>query len=166
MAEFYFYSPLVQEVIDFVNKGQFFEGVIPSKQHYYMIEKDFQKAQLYAFEQNLPHGNLCWSDIKELEMSAVYAKIYNQANYKELSKQLREVSPDFFKTLKTRLSTTYRNILDEVDSDMRGILVNRAINGLTDNLFEKIFQFYKDGGWPCGWKGDYPQGKMIVFSPF
>ena len=33
------------------------------------------------------------------------------------------------------------------------------------SLYEKVFKVYKMGGWPCGWKGEYMKGKMIVYLP-
>lgn len=43
--------------------------------------------------------------------------------------------------------------------------LNRLVNGKTDNFYEKIFEVYKQGGWPCGWKGTYPIGEIIVYVP-
>ena len=42
---------------------------------------------------------------------------------------------------------------------------NRLVNGKVDNFYEKVFKVYKMGGWPCGWKGEYMEGKMIVYLP-
>ncbi|MGL4106952.1 hypothetical protein [Clostridium paraputrificum] len=35
--------------------------------------------------------------------------------------------------------------------------------GKKNNFFEKIFEAYLSGGWPCGWSGDYQKGKLKVF---
>ncbi|MGY0694933.1 hypothetical protein ACW2QC_19560 [Virgibacillus sp. FSP13] len=43
--------------------------------------------------------------------------------------------------------------------------LNRLVNGKTDNFYERVFKVYKEGGWPCGWKGTYPNGEMIAFVP-
>lgn len=35
-----------------------------------------------------------------------------------------------------------------------------------ESLFlEKQWQVYQNGGFPCGWLGEYPQGEIIVYSP-
>ncbi len=41
---------------------------------------------------------------------------------------------------------------------------NRAFNGLTDNFWERLFRLYRQGVWPCGWRGVYPEpGKFIAY---
>lgn len=35
-----------------------------------------------------------------------------------------------------------------------------------DKMFlEKQIEIYKNGGFPCGWKGQFPNGIMVVYSP-
>ena len=35
-----------------------------------------------------------------------------------------------------------------------------------DKMFlEKQIEVYKNGGFPCGWKGEFPDGVMVVYSP-
>jgi hypothetical protein len=29
----------------------------------------------------------------------------------------------------------------------------------------KLWEAYKEGCFPCGWKGDFPNGKLSVFFP-
>jgi hypothetical protein len=41
-------------------------------------------------------------------------------------------------------------------SDFMHCAGNRAINGMTDNFWESLFQVYRLGLWPCGWIGTWP----------
>jgi hypothetical protein len=34
--------------------------------------------------------------------------------------------------------------------------------GQKDGFFTKLMVWYRLGHWPCGWKGDYAEGKLIV----
>ena len=53
--------------------------------------------------------------------------------------------------------------------------LNRLVNGKVDNFYEKVFavynffffffEVYKMGVCFCGWKGEYMNGKMIVYLP-
>jgi hypothetical protein len=52
---------------------------------------------------------------------------------------------------------------DEVSDIMRYCVANRNAP-CPCPLFDLIEQAYMDGGWPCGWKGKYPEGKLAVFS--
>lgn len=38
-------------------------------------------------------------------------------------------------------------------------------SGTTERLYEDMFLAYQSGGWPCGWLGKYPEGKIVVFYP-
>ena len=38
-------------------------------------------------------------------------------------------------------------------------------NGTAERLYEDMFLAYQSGGWPCGWLGKYPEGKIVVFYP-
>jgi hypothetical protein len=41
---------------------------------------------------------------------------------------------------------------------------NRAFNGSTDNFWERLFRLYRQGVWPCGWRGVYPEpGKFVAY---
>lgn len=37
-------------------------------------------------------------------------------------------------------------------------------NGYFSPLWNEIMNIYLDGGFPCGWEGEYPQGQLVVFS--
>jgi hypothetical protein len=41
---------------------------------------------------------------------------------------------------------------------------NRAFNGPNDNFWERLFRLYRQGLWPCGWRGVYPgPGKFVAY---
>jgi hypothetical protein len=64
----------------------------------------------------------------------------------------------------------WENCADHVANNMVAELwycaENRAFNGLTDNIWERMFRLYQQGVWPCGWRGVFPTpGKFIVYRP-
>lgn len=59
----------------------------------------------------------------------------------------------------------YIDIFEEIIGDLHMCALNRLVNGKVDNFYERIFEVYKLGGWPCGWEGEYPEGRVIVYSP-
>ena len=44
------------------------------------------------------------------------------------------------------------------------ILLNCYANNYMPEIWKDILYVFQHNGFPCGWKGDYPEGKMIVFS--
>jgi len=63
-----------------------------------------------------------------------------------------------------RLRGTFREIVDDVAGDLYNCAYRRAVLGYKEGLFEEIFDAYKSGGWPCGWKGNFPEGALVVFT--
>jgi hypothetical protein len=50
-------------------------------------------------------------------------------------------------------------------SELRWCAENRACRGLTDNFWERLVRLYREGLWPCGWRGVYPRpGKFVAYQ--
>ena len=56
------------------------------------------------------------------------------------------------------------NLLEETMPDNMRILLNCYANNYMPEIWKDILYVFQHNGFPCGWKGDYPEGKMIVFS--
>jgi hypothetical protein len=50
-----------------------------------------------------------------------------------------------------------------IAEDLGNIARRRAVFGIKDGFFERMFRCYQCGGYPCGWRGNYPEGHMIVY---
>ncbi|MDR3158826.1 MAG: hypothetical protein LBU11_07410 [Zoogloeaceae bacterium] len=55
------------------------------------------------------------------------------------------------------------NLWDDVSTVIRYCLSNRN-SAHPRQFFDMIERAYLSGGWPCGLKGKYPGGKLVVFS--
>ncbi len=55
--------------------------------------------------------------------------------------------------------------LTDVRTSVFYAFVERAYQDVVERqgFFLKILSIYESGNYPCGWKGDYPQGKLIVY---
>lgn len=57
-------------------------------------------------------------------------------------------------------------LLQELMSrDMR-IILNCYSNEFFPEIWKDILSVYLNNGFPCGWDGRYPEGKLVVFSNF
>ncbi|MCA9111419.1 MAG: hypothetical protein KDA52_15810 [Planctomycetaceae bacterium] len=54
--------------------------------------------------------------------------------------------------------------LNEILADLEEVMLFRTSFGVTANPYEDLFSIYVAGGFPCGWIGSYPNGKLAVFS--
>ncbi len=41
----------------------------------------------------------------------------------------------------------------------------RLVMGKSNEFYETLFKIYQSGGYPCGWEGNYPDGRLIVYYP-
>src|SRR5439155_26752832 len=118
-----------------------------------------------AFETTYGANELTWADIRSEQMASVWKAVYGTPQYQELDQHLLSIVATVEKGIKKNLGTTaFREILDDVSSDFRGCLYSRAFQG-AGAFFESVFQVYKAGCWPCGWKGMYPEGEIVAFMP-
>ena len=56
------------------------------------------------------------------------------------------------------------NFLEETMPYYMKILLNCYANNYMPEIWKDILYVFQHNGFLCGWKGDYPKGKMIVFS--
>lgn len=156
---------LVEEVIEFVEIGELLNGLYKGPFEDIIVEKDFDKALEIAWSQDLPDSHLPWSDLREAKMGEVMEVRYSLSDFNETDAALGKLVDQFGDILSNRLKGKHKELLDEVVGDMYNAAYSRAVNGISDNLLEQIFTIYKNGGWPCGFKGDYPDGNLIVYLP-
>lgn len=128
-----------------------------------VLVNEYEIARELAWSQDLDVVENVWEDIKLLESGDVIGKLY-EGDLNSIEKPIRQFIQSLGNYPDTFVSK-YIDIFEEITGDLLVCALNRLVNGKTDNLYEKIFEAYKLGGWPCGWEGEYPQGRMIVFSP-
>ncbi|KPN72865.1 hypothetical protein [Neisseria sp. 74A18] len=54
---------------------------------------------------------------------------------------------------------------DFVYNDFLTFAAYRIFSQQKDEFIEQQIEVYQNGGFPCGWKGEYPNGEMVVYSP-
>ncbi|SCN06087.1 Uncharacterized protein BCINRASA_03723 [Bacillus wiedmannii] len=160
-------TKLVEEVIEYIQKRSLFDrNDIKLHELLHDIEMihDFDKAQELAWSQDLDVTQIVWDDMKSDESAKLLEGTYNP-NMESKKEMLYEVFSDNYNYYQAFISIDHINILEEVERDLEMCALNRLVNGKVDNFYEKVFKVYKMGGWPCGWKGEYMKGKMIVYLP-
>ncbi|MBC6972251.1 cytoplasmic protein [Bacillus sp. Xin] len=160
-------TKLVEEVIEYIQKRNLFDRKdikLYSLLNDIEIIHDFDRAQELAWSQDLDVIQVVWDDIKSDESAKILEGTYNP-DMEVQKDMLYEVFSNNQNYSQDFISINHINIIEEVERDLEMCALNRLLNGKTNNFYELIFEIYKFGGWPCGWKGEYPQGKMIVYLP-
>ncbi|SHL80823.1 hypothetical protein SAMN02745136_05738 [Anaerocolumna jejuensis DSM 15929] len=159
-------TSLVEEIIKSVKTMNLYKQNSTNIENVLVIN-DYEKAKFLAYdnleyEMNSENG-YNWVDIRELVMSNVNEDKYTMENYKEFNKKIDDIELLIRKDLK--IAKEYRETWDDAYADIVNCAICRAIYGQNDSLFEKLYNVYKSGGWPCGWEGNFPEGKLIAFYP-
>ncbi len=156
-------TQLVEEVMEFIRNSKMFNNKNFNDEIFKVI-KDFNKAQNLAWSQDSSEVDTVWEYVKSQEAESIVEKVYN-LNLVSQQDELYNFFSDNENYSNDFLPFDYIDINEEVEGDLTMCALNRLVNGKTDNFYEKIFEVYKQGGWPCGWKGRYPIGDMIVYIP-
>ena len=150
-------APLVQEVIDFPQTG--IDLVLKKKSSDFVYITNLEEAEYYYHEKFCIDDYAIWGDIldrKRGEILGVFFKCKKKND--SLTDLLNAVSLN-----PNSLHIKYEELDDAITSDLYSIAMSRAINGKNHKLFELMFKAYKNGGWPCGWEGNWPDGKLVVY---
>ena len=127
-----------------------------------IVERNPENALHYAQEQTIPDVEV-WSDLREGFLAQLNGRIaQSQLKKADLLDCWYEVS---FKLLQSKIPNTIVQASDDVHHDLFCVALNASLPGEQNVFFGLLEKYYSLGGWPCGWKGEYPQGHIIVFSP-
>lgn len=156
-------SLLIKEVMDLIKKRNILSSNQITNQGIVIIH-DFNQAEMYAWSQDSDEVETVWEFVKSKETESIVDKIYNQGLVSE-----QEEIFSFFSNIenysKDFIPFEYIDINEEVEGDLTMCALNRLVNGKTNNFYEKLFEVYQSGAWPCGWEGQYPKGNIIAFVP-
>lgn len=155
-----FYYDLLEETKAEINEMFFFkEGVQPDEAEYEVI-RDFEEACNYAFEEFFEYGEYSghtWCNILERNAAGVYRIIYQQENYAELNKVVREL--DILDDAEIEYTIDDEDVIEEIEAELEQCAKCRFVCGKENAFFESVYKAYKMGAWPCG----YRNGKIIVY---
>ncbi|MFV5516523.1 hypothetical protein [Acinetobacter gerneri] len=87
------------------------------------------------------------------DITGLYIKISNFVEKKVEEKIIKNIN----------LNEKIPYLLDSIYSDFTKIVFNDYTK-LNNQFFNNLLQVYLAGGWPCGWEGQYPKGKLVIFS--
>lgn len=100
-----------------------------------------------------------------IEMKTKYESLNNKGTFeldneifKYLSRKLADKSIG-----DKRLDEKIPTLMDSLFDDFQFIIFNDYC-GINNQFFNNLLQVYLAGGWPCGWEGQYPKGKLVIFS--
>jgi hypothetical protein len=111
-------------------------------------------------------GDVMWSDVKRTDDEYFQSQFSHAAEFKDAGLPRFEVEVrNTYDQIQSGLSSFLPEVeVNTVYDDLEYIMLARAVMDVTDLFWEKMFQVYRAGGYPCGWKGAYPEGQLVVLS--
>ena len=161
-----FHKDLLQETLDEIENMFFWKDEIELDESKYIVIHDFEQACDNAFEElfyydwkgeDFENGEYYWYELIENNMRFVWGIVYGEENYKDLSKEIRNIRIHELQTSDDFDGGGY----EEMCSELSCCAQARYVCGKENKFFEQVYSAYKAGGWPCGWD----DGKIIVYVP-
>lgn len=171
------YRPAVYEVVRFVTDGRILSRPFqPERFHDFPCEVVSDVADWTPYRVTGLPDSRCeeeWQDVRistadeSLRLCELSEQKYPVIWSAEFTEKLNEIY--FF--LRPIIENQLRDILPEDDIKEIDLHIDLAI-GLRAKIGaghehlseEKLFNVYKAYGYPCGWIGPFPGGKLVVFS--
>jgi hypothetical protein len=125
-----------------------------------------------------------WAEAVESQKSPVW-EILGRANYNRIGREVKEKQKEAFEKW-NELADGIKSLLDPIIAkkigalnlseelsvelfqavswDLSGLCLESEYSEFTEpGFFHDLMYWYKKGRFPCGWKIEYPGGKLIIF---
>lgn len=132
-----------------------------------MLVHDAAEARQSAWHRPIATqwGWLTWTDLRQREAALLLASTYGDANGMALRAALRGLAQQFTALCLAHLPACRLDFADDIGADFQNIVLSQTVGAGATGLFPAMLHAYRQGGWPCGWEGTYPQGRLRVFQP-
>lgn len=159
--------PEVREILDFADNGRLLDADKPPSGADVIVTRDLPRDGDQTGCDLTPMSSLASMTYGDIQAHAASKFILHprvRAAKSELYEWFygeRRIEASIYR----RLPRKYAGYATWIVSDMYMTALSRIAFGINeDALFEKIYSIYRDGGWPCGWSGRYPDSvKLIAF---
>ena len=153
---------LAQPVVDFLSSDSFFSRPYDGDREKFIVTTSPEEARYLLSDE--------WDEWEEIIDTQQFSGLENfDWHYWVGSKLIKTnclgaLDKDFHGADKKLTIEGGANLLEETMPDNMRILLNCYANNYMPEIWKDILYVFQHNGFPCGWKGDYPEGKMIVFS--
>ena len=158
-------------LLQLINSDIFLSGTYKINKDQILI-KDIEIASICMTDQDVDYkvdkSYECWGTIIEL----------NSNNYQALEKYFNDDEVNIFREKKEKADKIIMQQLNNkfikislIDNRMQDAIINDICLFLFEKIFSNISQIsklmleiYQNGGIPCGWKGIYPKGFILIHN--
>ena len=147
------------DLVSFLNRKEYFGEKYNGLLDEYLVITDPIQADYY-FHLDADYGN--WNSIQNSD----WGEIEELTSPEFMSESLTFVAENILDESKSfhGAEVVLENLQDNIISDICGFLEFGNMEISIPPIWQSMKYVYLHNGWPCGWDGDYPRGRMVVFS--
>ena len=147
------------DLVSFLNRKEYFGEKYNGLLEEYLVITDPIQADYY-FHLDADYGN--WNSIQNSD----WGEIEELTSPEFMSESLTFVAENILDESKSfhGAEVVLENLQDNIISDICGFLEFGNMEISIPPIWQSMKYVYLHNGWPCGWDGDYPRGRMVVFS--
>lgn len=122
---------------------------------------DFELAKEIAHDLDIDEPYESWNDLRAGVTNKVYSLIFKEKiNFDLFENEINKLNKGLEKKLEPN-SQVFYYFLDDVEADIHLILMAHYI-GFKNHLIDLMLEAYQANYMPCGWKGEFPLGRLCV----
>lgn len=124
------------------------------------VVADIEMAKSLAWRQEIEAPFQSWNQLRTSASKQIRKHIYeNKIDIDRIDDQItREIN----KVCEQNLSPLMMNFYDDISGDLAEIALGRLI-GIIPDLHVRMWYAYMNKAFPCGWRGDCPEGQLCIF---
>lgn len=146
--------------ISFLEKGNFFSQPFRTTKNYRITTDPEEAIELagrqFSKREDIFDSQAGFPEDFEWDMGGIDRKL-NKNHYFEFESKN-------FNGADKKLTVNKVSILGETMSIDIGYIFQCYFNDYFPELWKEILEIYMNNGFPCGWEGEYPEGRLVVFS--
>ncbi len=165
-------NPEAEEVIALAESGALLRNPQPEVLGDVIVTHSIADLQAWLFTEARPgvrvEDALDWLGLRENMTAGIHGDAYKKGLDATAQRDLdRRISRRIDAALAKVLPPELAEYSEDIGADLVHCALVRVLGCGGDHavLFERIFEAYKAGVFPCGWEGRFPVGRLAVFVP-
>ena len=160
-----------KEIIDKIKKINWFTNCGNNLE----ISLLYEVSYIKNIENLVKHiSSIRWENIsleEENKLTVYLFKNHNDKYQDTWNFLVREIKSKILPDIKEKVikmaeenEVNRKEIITQIEWDILGIIMAYSYSDYMEPVFYKeIFRIYENGNIPCGWKGTYPKGEIIIY---
>jgi len=125
----------------------------------YVIVADLDTAQRLAWDQQIDAPFESWNDLRTEASKQIHT---HYSRNKLTMATLDAVGREIGAICASHLSSVMMHFYDDIEGDLTMIAMGK-LAGVVPDLHVHMWQAYRQCVYPCGWRGEFPDGQLCVF---